>query len=116
MEASDYLKNVQNGTEIRPDLVLLDLNLPKKNGREVLAEIKCSNTLRRIPVLIMTSSCADDDISQAYALNANCYITKPSDLDDYMDVVRAIEEFWFMTVTLPDAYHGQTMAAVARTA
>ncbi len=115
MEASDYLQNVAKGSETRPDLVLLDLNLPKKNGREVLAEIKGSINLRQIPVLIMTSSCADDDISQAYALNANCYITKPSDLDDYMNVVRAIEDFWFMTATLPDAFHGQqTMAASSR--
>lgn len=114
MEASDYLRNVQNGTEIRPDLVLLDLNLPKKNGREVLAEIKGSDNLRQIPVLIMTSSCAEDDITQAYALNANCYITKPSDLNDYMDVVRSIEDFWFMTATLPDAFQGQqAMAASA---
>ena len=117
LEASNHLHEVENGTQTRPDLVLLDLNLPKKNGREVLAEIKGSSTLRQIPVLIMTSSSAEDDISQAYALNANCYITKPSDLNDYMNVVRAIEDFWFMTATLPDAFQGQhTMAAAARTA
>jgi two-component system, chemotaxis family, response regulator Rcp1 len=82
--------------------VLLDLNLPRKNGREVLAEIKNSPTLHRIPVIVLTSSRSEDDIQQAYDLNANCYITKPFDLADYMKVVRAIEHFWFMTATLPD--------------
>lgn len=90
------------GTE-RPDLVLLDLNLPRKNGREVLAEIKSSPRLKQIPVLVMTSSHADEDITQAYSLNANCYITKPGDLNEYISVVRAIEDFWFLTATLPES-------------
>lgn len=102
IEAMDYLRNSVSGAAPRPDLVLLDLNLPRKNGREVLAEIKTSPQLRNIPVLVMTSSHADEDISDAYSLNANCYITKPSDLGEYMNVVRAIEGFWFLTATLPE--------------
>jgi two-component system, chemotaxis family, response regulator Rcp1 len=102
IEAMDYLHRAESGAETRPDLVLLDLNLPRKNGREVLAEVKASPTLRQIPVVVMTSSRADEDIQQAYDLNANCYITKPADLHEYVRVVRAIENFWFMTATLPD--------------
>ena len=102
IEAMKYLQNSVAGVVPRPDLVLLDLNLPRKNGREVLAEIKASPELRNIPVLVMTSSHADEDISDAYSLNANCYITKPSDLNEYMNVVRAIEGFWFLTATLPE--------------
>ncbi|MFL6353002.1 MAG: response regulator, partial [Bryobacteraceae bacterium] len=86
-----------------PDLILLDLNLPRKNGREVLAEVKGAPHLRQIPVLIMTSSKAEADVQQAYSLNANCYIAKPENLPDYVDVVRSIENFWFGTATLPDA-------------
>ena len=103
IEAMDYLHETERGEAGRPDLVLLDLNLPRKNGREVLAEMKGSPSLRQIPVVIMTSSRADEDIQQAYDLNANCYITKPADLQGYMTVVRALENFWFMTATLPDA-------------
>jgi two-component system, chemotaxis family, response regulator Rcp1 len=106
VEAMDHLHRCEAGECERPDLILLDLNLPKKNGREVLAEVKASPNLRPIPVLVMTSSRADEDISQAYALNANCYITKPGDLDEYVHVVKAIEEFWFMTATLPDSMGG----------
>ena len=102
IEAMDYLRQVELELAVRPDLVLLDLNLPRKNGREVLAEIKNSPTLRAIPVLVMTSSRSDEDIEQAYALGANCYITKPSDLEEYVNVVRSIENFWFLTATLPD--------------
>ena len=105
VEAMDHLRQVEQGVFFRPDLVLLDLNLPKKNGREVLAEIKSSPNLKQIPVLVMTSSRADEDVMQAYTLNANCYITKPIDLNEYLSVVRAIEDFWFMTATLPDALH-----------
>ena len=105
VEATDLLQQVASGLANRPDLVLLDLNLPRKNGREVLAEVKGSAKLKQIPVLIMTSSKSDEDIAQAYELNANCYITKPADLAEYINVVRAIEEFWFFTVTLPDAFH-----------
>lgn len=104
VEAMDYLRQSEVGLVSRPDIILLDLNLPRKNGREVLAEVKAAPHLKQIPVLIMTSSKADDDIKQAYDLNANCYITKPNNLQDYIDVVRSIEDFWFGTATLPDAY------------
>jgi len=83
------------------DLVLLDLNLPKKDGREVLAEMKADPTLRRIPVIILTSSSAELDILGAYDLHANCYITKPVDLDQFTKVVRSIEDFWLSIVKLP---------------
>jgi CheY-like chemotaxis protein len=85
----------------RPDLILLDLNLPKKNGREVLLEIKADAELRRIPVIVMTTSKAEQDVHRAYNLNANCYITKPVDLDEFLHVVRSIEDFWLTIVTLP---------------
>lgn len=85
----------------RPDLILLDLNLPRKNGREVLLEIKADAELRRIPVIVMTTSKADQDIHRAYNLNANCYVTKPVDLDEFLHVVRSIEDFWLTIVTLP---------------
>ena len=85
----------------RPDLILLDLNLPKKDGREVLGEIKADPDLRRIPVVVLTTSKAEQDILKAYELHANCYITKPVDLDQFLRVVRAIEEFWLELVKLP---------------
>jgi two-component system response regulator len=85
----------------RPDLVLLDLNLPKKNGREVLAEIKSDSDLKRIPVVILTTSKAEEDILKSYNLYANCYITKPIDLNQFIKVVQAIEDFWFTIVKLP---------------
>jgi two-component system, chemotaxis family, response regulator Rcp1 len=87
----------------RPDLILLDLNLPRKDGREVLAEIKQDADLKRIPVVILTSSAAEQDILQAYNLHANCYITKPVDLDQFLRVVRSIEDFWLVVVRLPPA-------------
>ena len=87
----------------RPDLVLLDLNLPRKNGREVLAEVKQDPDLRRIPVVIMTSSDDEKDILAAYNLYANCYVTKPVDLDQFIGVVKTIEHFWFSIVKLPAA-------------
>jgi two-component system, chemotaxis family, response regulator Rcp1 len=86
---------------VRPDLVLLDLNLPRKDGREVLAEIKADPALRYIPVVILTSSEAESDIARAYDLHANCYVTKPVDLDQFIHVVRSIEDFWFSIVKLP---------------
>lgn len=104
VEATDYLHQAEQGLATRPDLMLLDLNLPRKNGREVLAEVKSSPNLKQIPVLVMTSSASDEDVSEAYSLNANCYITKPGDLNEYVHVVRAIEEFWFLTATLPDTF------------
>jgi chemotaxis family two-component system response regulator Rcp1 len=85
----------------RPDLVLLDLNLPKKNGREVLAEVKADPDLRRIPVVVLTVSQAEQDILKSYNLHANCYITKPMDLDQFLDVVKSIENFWLTVVKLP---------------
>jgi chemotaxis family two-component system response regulator Rcp1 len=103
IEALDYLHRSE-GTTNAPDLMLLDLNLPRKSGYEVLTEVKSSPTLKRIPVLIMTSSRSDEDIDQAYGLNANGYITKPYDFNEYMNVVLAIEQFWFLTATLPEAF------------
>jgi len=85
----------------RPDVVLLDLNLPRKNGPEVLEEIKNDPDLRRIPVMVMSTSNLDQDLHRAYDLHANCYIAKPGDLERYMDVVRSIEQFWFNIVSLP---------------
>ncbi len=85
----------------RPDLILLDLNLPKKDGREVLAEIKADEDLKRIPVVILTTSQAEEDIFRSYNLHANCYITKPIDLHQFLHVVKAIEDFWLTIVRLP---------------
>lgn len=86
---------------VRPELILLDLNLPKKDGREVLAEIKADKDLRRIPVVILTSSAAEQDIVKSYNLHANCYVTKPVDLDQFINVVKSIEYFWLTVVRLP---------------
>ena len=85
----------------RPDLILLDLNLPRKDGREVLGEIKSDDDLKRIPVVILTTSRAEEDVLKTYNLHANCYITKPIDLNQFMHVVRSIEEFWLSIVILP---------------
>ncbi len=85
----------------RPDLILLDLNLPKKDGREVFAEIKTDEDLKRIPVVVLTTSKAEEDILKTYNLHANCYITKPVDFDQFVIVVRLIEDFWFTIVKLP---------------
>jgi two-component system, chemotaxis family, response regulator Rcp1 len=85
----------------RPDLVLLDLNLPKKNGREVLEEIKEDLQLKMIPVVILTTSQAEEDVLRAYSLHANCYITKPVDFSQFIKIIRTIEEFWLTVVTLP---------------
>ncbi len=86
---------------IRPDLILLDLNLPKKDGREVLAEIKADPGLRQIPVVILTTSKAEEDVLKTYDLHANCYITKPVDLEKFIEVISAIEDFWLSIVKLP---------------
>jgi chemotaxis family two-component system response regulator Rcp1 len=85
----------------RPDLILLDLNLPRKDGREVLAEIKTDDDLKRIPVVILTTSKAEEDIIKSYNLHANCYITKPIDLNQFLHVVKSIEDFWLSIVVLP---------------
>lgn len=104
VEAMSYLRrNGRNTSAVRPDLVLLDLNLPRKNGREVLAEIKQDPDLKRIPVVIMTTSKSEQDVFEAYNLHANCYVTKPVDLDQFMGVVKRIEDFWFTVVKLPAA-------------
>lgn len=86
----------------RPDLILLDLNLPRKNGSEVLAEIKQDERLRRIPVVVLTASQAEEDIARAYNHYANCYLTKPIDLDQFISVVQAIKSFWLSIVQLPE--------------
>jgi two-component system, chemotaxis family, response regulator Rcp1 len=86
----------------RPDLILLDLNLPRKDGREVLAEIKTDPDLRRIPVVVLTVSSDEADVLKAYNLHANCYITKPLDLGQFMKIVRSIEDFWLTIVKLPN--------------
>lgn len=86
---------------VRPDVILLDLNLPRKDGREVLAEIKADDDLHRIPVVILTTSDAEQDVLKSYNLHANCYITKPLDLDRFIEVVRSIEDFWLSIVRLP---------------
>lgn len=88
-------------TAPRPKLVLLDLNLPRKDGREVLEELKADPALCRIPVIVLTTSAAQTDIMRAYELQANCFITKPLDLDEYFAVVRSIEDFWLATARLP---------------
>ena len=110
VEATEYLHQSEAGFRVRPDLVILDLNLPRKNGREVLAEVKGSPTLKQIPILVMTSSRSDEDVAQAYSLNANCFITKPADLEEYQHVIKAIEDFWFVTVTLPDSFRSPVPA------
>lgn len=85
----------------RPDLILLDLNLPRKDGQEVLSEIKADPDLRRIPVVVLTSSRAEEDIVRTYNLHANCYITKPVDLDQFFAIIKAIDDFWLTVVKLP---------------
>ncbi len=85
----------------KPDLILLDLNLPRKDGREVLAEIKKDTKLRRIPVVILTTSKADEDIIRTYDLHANAYVTKPVDLNRFIEIIHTLEEFWFTIVKLP---------------
>jgi CheY-like chemotaxis protein len=102
IEAMAYLRGEGDVGECpRPDLILLDLNLPRKDGREVLAEIKDDPRLRRIPVVVLTTSQADEDILRAYDLHANCYITKPVDFRQFLNVVEMIEDFWLTVVKLP---------------
>jgi CheY-like chemotaxis protein len=87
----------------RPDLIMLDLNLPRKDGREVLADIKADDQLKTIPIVVLTTSHAEQDILRAYQLSANCYINKPVDFNQFLEVVRSIEAFWLYVVTLPPA-------------
>jgi CheY-like chemotaxis protein len=91
------------GEAPRPDMIMLDLNLPRKDGREVLAEIKADENLKAIPIVVLTTSRAERDVLRAYQLNANCYINKPVDFNQFLDVVRSIESFWLFVVTLPPA-------------
>ena len=103
VEAITFLhKQGEYSKNPRPDLILLDLNLPKKDGREVLAEIKADDNLKRIPVVVLTTSQSEKDILKSYDLYANCYITKPVDLDKFLEVVKSIEDFWLTVVKLPD--------------
>ena len=103
VEALNFLYRTGKYSKMpRPDLIILDLNLPKKDGREVLAEIKNDDNLKRIPVVILTISKAEEDILKTYNLHANCYVTKPLDLDQFMKVVRSIEDFWLTIVKLPN--------------
>jgi len=100
--AMDFLRRTGKYADaVRPDLILLDLNLPKKDGREVLAEIKADEELKRIPVVILTTSRAEKDVLKTYNLHANCYITKPFELTQFVNVVKSIEDFWFTIVKLP---------------
>jgi CheY-like chemotaxis protein len=102
VEALDFLKQVGKFADApRPDIILLDLNLPKKDGREVLEEIKRDSNLRAIPVVILTTSKAEEDVLRSYDLHANCYVTKPVDLDKFIVVVQSIDRFWLTVVTLP---------------
>jgi CheY-like chemotaxis protein len=102
MEAINYLRKVgEFSSATTPDLVLLDLNLPKKDGREVLSDIKADPTLRSIPVVILTTSNAEQDILNSYNLHVNCYINKPVDFDRFFDIIQKIEDFWLNIAILP---------------
>ncbi|MDA8169642.1 MAG: response regulator [Nitrospiraceae bacterium] len=101
-EATEYLyKQGRHMGAHRPELILLDLNLPRKSGREVLEEIKADPELKSIPVVVLTTSKAEEDILKSYNLHANCYITKPVDLEQFLNVVKSIEDFWLTIVKLP---------------
>lgn len=102
VEAMAFLRRTGRYADApRPDLILLDLNLPKKDGRQVLEEIKQDEELKHIPVVVLTTSQAEQDIVRSYALHANCYITKPVELEQFLQVVKSIENFWFTIVRLP---------------
>ncbi|MGC9970154.1 MAG: response regulator [Bryobacteraceae bacterium] len=102
VQAMEFLRRQGNYAQApRPDLILLDLNLPRKDGREVLAEIRADEKLTAIPVVVLTTSQAEKDVLQAYALHANCYVTKPVDFQQFLEVVKAIEGFWLTVVKLP---------------
>jgi CheY-like chemotaxis protein len=112
VEALEFLRRQGKYSKApRPDLVLLDLNLPRKDGREVLAEIKSDHDLKTIPVVVLTTSRAEQDVVQAYKYHANCYITKPVDFEQFLSVVHSIESFWLMLVTLPRAGASSQAAA-----
>jgi len=102
VEALDFLhRRGKHAKAPRPDLILLDLNLPRKDGREVLSEIKSDDELKTIPVVILTTSQAEEDVVKSYHLHANCYVTKPVDLEKFIVVVKSIDAFWLTVVTLP---------------
>ena len=102
VEAMNFLhRRGEYHQSIHPDLILLDWNLPRKDGREVLLEIKADERLQRIPVVVLTTSQAEEDILKAYNLHANCYITKPVDFNQFVQIVQSIEDFWFTIVQLP---------------
>ena len=102
IEALDFLHRRGKYAKMpKPDLILLDLNMPRKNGQEVLAEIKADDQLKHIPVVVLTTSKAEEDVLKAYGLFANCYVIKPVDFDVFAEVVRSIQQFWFSVVTLP---------------
>lgn len=104
VEAMAYVRREGRHREAAPPgLIILDLNLPRKSGREVLQELKADPDLKQIPVVVLTTSKSDEDVARAYGLQANCYITKPVDFDRFVEVVRCINEFWFGVVTLPAA-------------
>ena len=106
VEAMAFLRKQGVYKEVpSPDMILLDLNLPKKNGHEVLTEIKSDDDLKRIPVVMLTISKAEEDIIKSYNLYANCFITKPVDLDQFLTVVKSIEDFWLTVVKLPNGSH-----------
>ena len=103
VEAMEFLRRQgAHAAAPRPDIILLDLNLPRKDGREVLAELKADPGLRRIPVVVLTTSKAEEDIARSYDLHANCYVTKPVGFDQFIDVVKTIEGFWLTVVMLPN--------------
>ena len=107
VEALEFLNNRGKfATSPRPDIILLDLNLPKKDGREVLQDIKNDERLKRIPVVILTTSKAEEDVLKSYNLHANCYVTKPVDLEQFIVVVKSIDMFWLTVVTLPNGKDG----------
>jgi len=102
VQAMEFLRRKNQYVQApRPDLILLDLNLPRKDGREVLAELKGDPDLKTIPVVVLTTSRAEQDVLRSYQLQANCYITKPVDFKQFLEVVRSIEYFWLVVVTLP---------------
>jgi CheY-like chemotaxis protein len=104
VEAMDFLyKRGKFASAPTPDLILLDLNLPRKNGREVLAEVKTDENLKKIPVVMLTTSSAEEDVLRSYNLHANCYVVKPVEFDSFVQAVKSIEHFWFSVVTLPPA-------------
>jgi CheY-like chemotaxis protein len=102
VEAMEFLRQEgKNAKAPRPDIILLDLNLPKKDGREVLASLKSDSRFKHIPVVILTTSEAEEDVLKSYELHANCYVTKPVDLEKFIQVVQSIDRFWLTVVTLP---------------